>query len=114
VANVKEEGGKGNIFLDLPDDRSREWFHDILRSPHVRIERIVSYGQSSPETGWYDQEEHEWVMVLEGSGCLLFDDGREVVLEKGDHLNIPARTRHKVLRTDPSGATVWLAVFYKN
>ena len=32
----------------------------------VRLERIVSSGQASPEGFWYDQLETEWVTVLAG------------------------------------------------
>jgi cupin 2 domain-containing protein len=102
----------GNIFDALPADVSTEVFEDIVRTPHVRIERILSKGHSSPEVGWYDQDENEWVIVLDGSGSILFEDGREVVLNKGDYLNIPAHSRHKVLWTDKKGLTIWLAVFY--
>jgi cupin 2 domain-containing protein len=101
-----------NIFDALPADISKEVFEDIVRTPHVRIERILSKGHASPEVGWYDQDENEWVIVLEGAGSILFEDGRQVVLHKGDYLNIPAHARHKVLWTDPEGVTIWLAVFY--
>lgn len=102
----------GNIFDALPADISNEIFEDIVRTSNVRIERIISKGHSSPEVGWYDQSENEWVVVLEGSGSILFDDGRQVILNKGDYLNIPAHSKHKVLGTDKEVVTIWLAVFY--
>ncbi len=102
----------GNIFDALPVDISDEIFEDILRTSHMRIERIISQGHSSPKVGWYDQDENEWVIVLEGSGSILFEDGRKVVLNKGDYLNIPAHSKHKVFETDKGGVTIWLAVFY--
>lgn len=102
----------GNIFDALPAEVSNEIFEDIVRTAHVRIERIISQGHSSPEVGWYDQDENEWVMVLEGAGSILFEDGRQVVLNKGDYLNIPAHCKHKVLWTDKERVTIWLAVFY--
>ncbi|MFZ4285118.1 cupin domain-containing protein [Variovorax sp. HJSM1_2] len=103
-----------NLF-DLSTARASaeaESLQDILRSPHLRIERIVSLGHTSPEQGWYDQTENEWVLVLEGRGELTFDDGRTVALGKGDHIHIPAHCKHRVSWTDPAQATVWLAVFY--
>ncbi|USD67553.1 cupin domain-containing protein [Vibrio sp. SCSIO 43136] len=103
---------KSNIFSQIPNDLSEEVFEDIVKNPHVRIERIVSYGHSSPETGWYDQEENEWVMVLKGQGVLEFEDGRIVVLESGDYLNIKAHEKHKVAATKADEETIWLAVFY--
>lgn len=102
-----------NIFASLPDDPGTEVFEDILRNDSVRIERIVSSGQSSPEQGWYDQDEGEWVMVLRGAARLLFEDGREVELDAGDFIDIPAHTKHRVSWTDPGETTIWLAVFYK-
>ncbi|UZJ36690.1 cupin domain-containing protein [Prosthecochloris sp. SCSIO W1103] len=101
-----------NVFSALPEDVSQEVVEDLVRSSNVRIERIVSYGHSSPETGWYDQDESEWVIVLDGSGSLLFENGREIVLRAGDYIDIPAHTRHKVLWTDKDRPTIWLAVFY--
>lgn len=102
-----------NIFSSLPEDLDAETFEDILRRDTVRIERIVSRGHSSPKSGWYDQDENEWVIVLQGAGSLQFEDGREVELGAGDFINIPAHTRHKVRWTDPDRETIWLAVFYR-
>jgi cupin 2 domain-containing protein len=101
-----------NIAENMPSDLSNEHFLDLLNTPNVRIERIVSRGHSSPETGWYDQDEDEWVMVLEGAGTLAFEDGRVVTLDKGDFIHIPAHARHKVSHTRPDGITVWLAIFF--
>ena len=102
-----------NIFSPLPEDLSQEVVEDLVRSASVRIERIVSHGHTSPESGWYDQDESEWVIVLDGSGSILFENGDEVVLHAGDYINIPARTKHKVLWTDREKPTIWLAVFYR-
>lgn len=102
-----------NLFSSIPDAVEQEIFEDLLTHDHIRIERILSKGQSSPEKGWYDQDEHEWVVVLEGSGILCFEDGREIKLVKGDFVNIPAHQKHKVQWTDPNEVTVWLAIFYK-
>ncbi|MDO5638402.1 MAG: cupin domain-containing protein [Neisseria sp.] len=104
---------KHNILQTLPEPKNREHFEAILHAPDVRIERIVSYGQTSPDTGWYDQDEHEWVLLLQGCAVLVFADGREISLEAGDYVHIPAHCRHRVGMTDKNGATVWLAVFYR-
>jgi len=101
-----------NIFKAIAATRDAELFEDILSTPNVRIERIVSTGQSSPPEGWYDQDEHEWVMVLQGAAVLSFEHGEEQRLQAGDYLNIPAHCRHRVAWTDPDQSTVWLAVFY--
>jgi cupin 2 domain-containing protein len=102
-----------NIFSSLPSDPEHEIFDEILRGKNIRIERIVSKGHTSPESGWYDQEENEWVIVLEGAGTVLFeDDNRRVTLKKGDFVHIPAHAKHRVVWTDPDKRTVWLAVHY--
>lgn len=85
---------------------------DLFKNKHIRIERILSQGQSSPESGWYDQDENEWVLVLKGSGTVVFEDGSQVKLKTGDYLNIPAHKKHRVSWTDPDRVTVWLAIFY--
>jgi len=87
-------------------------FETLLDKEHVKIERIISKGQTSPESGWYDQAQHEWVLLLEGAATITFEDGKETNLSKGDHLNIPAHVKHKVSWTDPDVETIWLAVFY--
>lgn len=102
-----------NLFDTLPANLQAEVFEELVRAPGVRIERIVSLGHCTPESDWYDQDEHEWVMVLQGHAELMFDDGRTVRLRTGDALNIPAHCRHRVSWTDPQAPTIWLAVFYK-
>ncbi|WHI51735.1 cupin domain-containing protein [Microbulbifer sp. MLAF003] len=101
-----------NIFAHLPADTSVEHFTDIVKSGDMRIERIVSYGQSSPEQGWYNQEQNEWVIVLSGYGLIEFNCGEKVRLEAGDFVEITAGRKHRVLETSSEEATVWLAVFY--
>lgn len=101
-----------NIYSSLPVEFKEEVFEELLRSTNVRIERIISRGHSSSEQEWYDQTDNEWVIVLEGSGTILFENGIEATLGKGDYLNIPSHTRHRVAWTDPDHITVWLAIFY--
>ncbi|MDP5291263.1 cupin domain-containing protein [Oceanimonas sp. CHS3-5] len=100
-----------NLFHPLPADMTEERFENLLATPHVRIERIVSQGHTSPAQGWYDQDEDEWVLVLTGSGTLEFEDGRRQMLAPGDHLYIPAHQKHRVCYTAPDEPTIWLAVF---
>ncbi|EKO3452600.1 cupin domain-containing protein [Vibrio fluvialis] len=103
-----------NLFETIPAELPNEQFTDLLRHRYVRIERILSKGHTSPESGWYDQDEHEWVLVLQGCGTVEFDNGESTTLNVGDYLNIPAHTRHKVSYTSPDQATLWLAVFYQD
>lgn len=101
-----------NIFSNIPSEIPNEIFEDILNTNNLRIERIVSKGQSSPDTGWYDQNENEWVIVLSGYGEIEFINGDKVILKQGDYLDIKAHVKHKVIATSTEEPTVWLALFY--
>jgi cupin 2 domain-containing protein len=101
-----------NLLGDIPPSLAEEFVTVLAQSEHVRIERIVSQGHSSPEGFWYDQGEHEWVAVLSGSARLQFED-ETLELGPGDYLNIPAHRKHRVAWTAPAESTIWLAVFYE-
>ena len=103
---------RGNLFKNMPADLSEEVFDTLTQSRNVRIERIVSNGQSSPQSGWYEQDEDEWVIVLQGSATIAFANGSAVDLEEGDYLSIPAHHKHRVTRTSSEPKTIWLAVHY--
>ncbi|AMV32060.1 Cupin domain protein [Pirellula sp. SH-Sr6A] len=100
-----------NLFTNLPSNLPDELFTTLLETDKLRVERIVSHGHSSPEDFWYDQDQHEWVLVLQGAARLSIEgDIRE--LKPGDYINIPAHHKHRVEWTTPDQPTVWLAVFY--
>lgn len=101
-----------NIFSNIPSELPNEIFEDIIIAEKLRIERIVSKGQISPDTGWYDQNENEWVIVLSGYGVIEYIDGVKVTLRQGDYLNIKANEKHRVIETSCDETTVWLAIFY--
>jgi cupin 2 domain-containing protein len=102
-----------NLFSDIPPELEEELFEAILGRETFRIERIVSRGHSSPAGFWYDQNEHEWVILLKGSAVLRFEDHSEnVTLNPGDYINIEKHRRHRVESTDPKQDTIWLAVLY--
>lgn len=102
----------GNIFDHLPSDLKEEVFEQLLESDAVRIERIISKGHSSPEQGWYDQPQNEWVLVLQGAAVISFEGGLEEEMRPGSYLNIPAHRKHRVKWTAPDTETIWLALFY--
>lgn len=100
-----------NLFHEIPDSLPEEHIQTLLSAAGLRIERIVSGGQASPPGFWYDQPEHEWVLLVKGAARLqIGDEIRE--LQAGDFVNIPAHCRHRVDWTDPNQATIWLAIFY--
>jgi cupin 2 domain-containing protein len=100
-----------NLFADLPKDLSAEFLTTLLEAANLRIERIVSHGQASPEGFWYDQDQHEWIVVLKGAARLGFEDGI-VAMMPGDFINIPAHKKHRLEWTTSDEPTIWLAVFY--
>ena len=102
----------GNIFASIPDNLDEEVLDLLVRHDYVKIERIISKGQTSPESGWYDQEQNEWVIVLKGGAIIYFEELGEVELKAGDYVNIPAHSKHKVSWTNPDSETIWIAVHY--
>jgi cupin 2 domain-containing protein len=105
----------GNLFDNLPAKVPEEVLSTILRANGLRIEQIVSQGQASPPGFWYNQEESEWVIVLEGHAAVQFEGEPEIVeLQRGSYVNIPAHVRHRVAWTDPDQKTVWLVVYYQS
>jgi len=99
-----------NLLANLPDASAEEVFETLAEWPGIRLERIVSYGQITPEGEWYDQEQDEWVMVLAGAARLLIEDEGEMALGPGDAVFLPAHKRHRVTWTDTGQPTVWLAL----
>ena len=102
-----------NLFADIPVDLPNELVSVLAENNTVRIERIISDGQASPEGFWYDQDQHEWVLLIAGAAVLEFEDKR-VDLSPGDHLMIPAHQRHRIESTSLTEKTIWIAVFYAN
>jgi cupin 2 domain-containing protein len=86
----------------------------LLEREGVRIERIVSTGQTTPEGKWYDQETDEWVLVVAGAARLRIEDENEDrELGEGDWILLPAHCRHRVTWTRAEPPTVWLAVHFR-
>jgi cupin 2 domain-containing protein len=105
----------GNLLAGIARELPEELVTTIHGAKGLRIERIVSQGHCSPEAFWYDQDEHEWVIVLEGEAAVQFqDDSEPVRLRRGSHLYIAAHRKHRVVWTSTTERTVWLAVHYSN
>ena len=99
-----------NIF-DLPSLPLQEELTTLLaQGVNVRIERIISAGQTSD---WYDQEEWEFIALLEGNAIIEFEDKPRVSMSKGDTYIIKPNERHRVSWTSDEPPCVWLCVFYK-
>ncbi len=90
--------------------REEEVFEDLVVVGGVRIERIISTGQSTPAGTWYDQDHDEWVAVVQGEGVVAFEEGPDVRLGTGDTLMLPAHRKHRVAATSAEPPCIWLAV----
>jgi cupin 2 domain-containing protein len=101
-----------NLLRDLPAQLDAEQFTTLFNRPGACIERIVSTGQATPPGEWLAQPHDEWVLLVRGAAGLLIEGDAEIRLVPGDHLLIPANTRHRVAWTDPDGPTIWLAVHF--
>ncbi len=111
-SKLKEDGEIiKNIFDDIPQHLPKELVQTLIQAANVRIERIISLGHASPADFWYDQPQHEWVVVLKGAARLQFEDGM-LEMKPGDFINIPACKKHRVDWTTPDEPTVWLGVRY--
>jgi len=98
-----------NIF-DLPELPLVEELTTVLaEGRNVRIERIISSGQAS---GWYDQPETEFVLLLGGNAAIEFENGKDVIMSKGDAILIKPHERHRVSFTSSEPPCIWLCVFY--
>ena len=104
----------GNLFAGLPlAAETAERIETLLARPGVRIERIVSSGQSSPPGFWYEQADAEWVLLVSGEALLRFEDEAEARrLRAGDWLNIAPRRGHRIEWTAIDVPTVWLTIHF--
>ncbi|MDR3110044.1 MAG: cupin domain-containing protein [Planctomycetaceae bacterium] len=103
-----------NLFDTLPTSLPAELVENLFQTENVRIERIVSTGQSSPPDFWYDQDESEWVVLLRGSATLEFEGDSEMKqMLPGDYIFITEHQKHRVHSTSTTETTVWLTVFIK-
>lgn len=103
---------KYNLF-HLPDCLPDEETGEVLaETSYGRVERIISLGQASPDGFWYDQEEDEWVTLLQGSAVLTVED-RRINLSCGQQIFLPAHVCHRIEKTSVEPPCIWLCVFFK-
>ncbi|MEO1068945.1 MAG: cupin domain-containing protein [Cyanobacteria bacterium J06638_6] len=102
----------GNLFhLPIPLPPA-EMFTTLVETPQLRIERIVSSGQTSLPDQWYDQDQTEWVVVLQGEAELTYGDGTSQRLQPGGYVLILPHVRHRVTYTSTEPPCIWLAVHW--
>lgn len=104
---------RGSMYSRLPAAFKRERFEMLLSTKSVKIERIVSRGQSTPPGRWLKGRKGEWVVLLKGIATLRFKRAdRPIRMKPGDYVIIPAGIEHRVERTAAGTPTIWLAVHY--
>lgn len=111
LTETAESHSAGNLLASLPAPLPDEITETLVQAKHVRIERIVSQGHSTPPDFWYDQAENEFVLVIHGAARVRFENS-VLEMKAGDWIDIPAHRKHRVEWTEPDDQTVWLAVFY--
>lgn len=105
---------KGNLLGGGCPAPGEERVSVLQQGPGWRLERIHSCAASSPPGFWYDQSEHEWVTLIQGSALLQFEDeALPRSLSCGDALLISPNRRHRLVATDPAPGSVWLALIWR-
>ena len=100
-----------NIYSFPPLPLSEELTTVLTKSESVRVERIISTGQVS---GWYDQNEAEFVVLLEGKAEIEYENGEIVAMTRGDTLVMKPHEKHRVGCTSIEPPCVWLCVFWRD
>jgi len=101
-----------NLFDDAPARADAEIFTEVLSRDDLRIERIVSTGQSTPADKPHRQAHDEWVLLLAGAAGLRIEGEGERNLGPGDHVLIAAHRAHWVTWTTKDEPTIWLAIHF--
>ena len=63
-----------NILNNIPESLPEELCELLAKGSGCTLKRIVSKGHTSPECGWYDQTEDEWVLLVSGRATILFEE----------------------------------------
>ncbi|WP_234393365.1 cupin domain-containing protein [Francisella adeliensis] len=111
ASNTIQNKSQEKIFDINPENSDEEVFKELYASKNVTIEKILSYGQTTPSNEPYIQDHDEWVLIVEGSAKLKLDD-KEYSLTKGESLFVPKNVKHWVTYTE--NPTIWLAVHIKD
>ena len=91
---------------------SNEQLDTLLKRNGFRVERIVSWEDETPHSGWLEHEEDEWLLLLEGNAHLRFDASQSLMpvraLRRGEPCFIMAHQRHVIAQH--STPTIWLRI----
>jgi cupin 2 domain-containing protein len=103
----------GDLFDGIQGETGVELFEKLILLDGLKIERIVSKGHATPIGDWYDQDWHEWVLLVSGEALIRLESEHESRhLRVGHWLLLPAHCRHRVEWTLPGHETIWLALHW--
>ncbi|MBV5320596.1 MAG: cupin domain-containing protein [Sulfuricurvum sp.] len=91
--------------LNEPTENN-EIFLPLFQTSTFKIEAIRSWLKIPGEL--YNQEEDEWVILLEGKASIEMDN-QIFTLQKGDYFFIPKHRVHRILSTSKNA--LWIGVF---
>lgn len=94
-----------NLYENIKFSKKEEIIDYFFQNEKYTVERILSSGQT---TGFMDQIEDEWVILLEGEASIMYEDDTVVYLKRGDALFIPAHCIHRVSKTSEN--CIWIAI----
>ena len=76
-----------------------------------RLELIVSCAFKNEDEFWFDQKEHEWLLLIRGEANLSIETlENRIDLKVGDHLYLSPHKLHRINRTDGFPGTIWLTL----
>lgn len=102
-----------NIFENIELAGEEEQFDLLQKGLHYRIERIVTSGHSSPEGFYYEQENDEWIFLVQGEVILEMEE-KYVQMKTGDHLFIPKNCRHRIEKSSVEPVCIWVCILIIN
>ena len=102
---MSEQWSRGRLRGGAEAPASGEAVERLLVLQGIAIEQILSGTLDAPLD--FRQEHDEWVVLLAGSADLVVA-GKDVALEPGDWLFLPAHVEHRVVST--ARGSSWLAV----
>lgn len=100
-----------NLFNTSNLETDSEQFNSLIDNNSVKLERIVSFGIATPKGEWYDQDQTEWVALIQGRATIKYKDNTQIELQAGDTLLLKPHVKHRV--EEVSKDAIWLALFLK-
>ena len=98
-----------NIFDVKKINKTKEIVEILKKNENVRIEKIISTGQT---TDWMEQEEEEFVMLIQGEAIIEYENKTQE-LRARDTVIIKKNEKHRVVYTSKNPCCIWICIFYE-